>query len=153
MAQQIAITVFDGAGTPVSHSLTAMGAYRHPDKPNVMIAKWAEITYAGSTEAQVRLTITHETLKSGVVRVERKLEVPVMEVVTGANAQGYSAAPKVAYIDTDLRVMYHHPRSTVAGRRLIRQMGNNLDGNISISVTPVTTGAVPELLDQQVMPT
>lgn len=75
-----------------------------------------------------------------------------MEAVSGQNAAGYTAAPKVAYVNTVQIVGLFHERSTIAERRLVRQLALNIGGNISTSVAAVTTGPVPELIDQMIVP-
>lgn len=94
-----------------------------------------------------------ETLKSGVVKTETRVEVPVMESVSGQNAAGYTAAPKVAYVNTMVFTGWHHERSDLTGRRLARQLLVNLAGNISTSVAAATSGFLPEIVDQLVAPT
>lgn len=145
------ITVFDGAPTPVSHTLTPISVSR--DKPNRVRAEWRETGLAVPTIAQPRLVMLLERLSSGVYRCERKLVVPVMESVSGANAAGYTAAPKIAHELTDIHIGFFHERSDVAGRRLVRQMGVNLDGNVTTSVVPATAGPVSELFDLLAAPT
>nr|UJQ85879.1 MAG: hypothetical protein 2 [Leviviridae sp.] len=144
------ITVFDGAATPVVHTLTAMEIKRDKDR---VIALWQELNPALPTEAQIRATGTKQVLRSGVTKVELRVEVPVMESVSGQNAAGYTAAPKVAYVDTHVMQGYYHPRSTPTGRRLTRQLALNLGGDISTSVTPKATGPIPELFDLLMSPT
>lgn len=150
MSQIANITVFDGASTPVSHTLVAVSVTRDKGK---VTAEYRETNASVPTNAQIRLTLTLEQLKSGVYRVESRAVVPVMESVSGQNAAGYTAAPKVAYENTVVTTGFFHERSDVAGRRLARQLAVNLDGNVSTSVTPVTTGPVPELFDLLVAPT
>lgn len=145
------ITVFDGASTPVSHTLVGENIERLTD--GTIVAKYKESLPAVPDYAQVRLTLTKRKLKSGVFRCTSRAEVPVMESVSGQNSSGYTAPPKVAYTDTVEAVGYFHERGTLAGRRLARQLATNVMGNISTSVVPVTTGPVPELFDQLLMPT
>ncbi len=144
------ITVFDGAATPVSHTLVAQSVTREKGK---VTAEWREGLSGVPVYAQVRLTLTCEKLKSGVYRTEQRVVVPVMETVSGQNAAGYTAAPKVAYENTVVTTGFFHERSDIAGRRLVRQMATNLMGAVATSVTPVTTGFTPELFDQLVSPT
>lgn len=139
------ITVYDGAATPVLHTLVPVSVSR--EGKDKVVSEWRETGLAVPTIAQPRLRVTLEKLKSGVYRGERRLVVPVMEAVNGQNAQGYTAAPRVAHELTDSRVSFFHERSDVAGRRLVRQMGTNLDGGVTTSVAPVTTGPIPELFD------
>lgn len=144
------ITVYDGADTPVAHVLKAISVTRDKGK---ITALWRENLPSVPVYAQVRLTLTIEELKSGVTRAEARLEVPVMESIAGNNAAGYTAAPKVAFVDTHSAVSYNHPRSTTASRRLSRWALLNVLGDVSTSVTPVTTGPLPEAFDQLVSPT
>lgn len=144
------IVVFDGAASPVSHTLLPVSVTR--DKGRVS-AVYREAIAGVPVYAQVQATLSVEQLSSGVYKTEVVVEVPVMESVSGNNAAGYTAAPKVAYVNTVKTTGFFHPRSDVTGRRLVRQMAVNIDGNISTSVAPVTTGPLPELFDLLVAPT
>jgi len=144
------IVAFDGAATPVSHTLLPVSVSRDKGK---VTALWREALAGIPVYAQVRTTMTLELLKSGVYKLTSRVEVPVQEVVTGSNSAGYSAAPKVAYVNTVETTGLFHERSDVAGRRLVRQLAVNIDGSIATSVTPVTTGPVPELFDLLTAPT
>ncbi len=146
MGQQANITVFDGAGTPVTHTLVGEGVERLSD--GTLKATWKESLSGVPDYAQIRAIMTKRKLPSGVFRVSTRVEVPVMEAVNGQNSSGYTAPPKVAYVDTTEAVGYYHERSVVTGRRLSRQIMINLMGNISTSVTPATAGPAPELFDQ-----
>jgi len=150
MSQIANITVFDGAATPVSHTLVAVSVTREKGK---VTALWRESLSSLPVYAQIYVTMSIETLKSGVYKVEQRTVVPVMEAILNQNAAGYTAAPKVAYENTVITTGYFHQRSDIAGRRLARQMAVNIDGNISTSVAPVTTGPLPELFDQLIAPT
>ncbi len=144
------IAVYDGASTPVLHNLTAISISRVSAK---ITAVWRELQTTIPTEAQISLAMSVETLKSGVTVSTMDAQVPVMESIAGQNAAGYTAAPKVAYIDRQVVTNYGHPRSTVGGRRLLRQMSINLQGNVATSVATVNTGAWPECCDFQATPT
>lgn len=151
MAQQANITVFDGAATPVSHTLVGEGIERLPD--GTIKAVWKESLSGVPDYAQVRVTMTKRRLKTGVWRVTCRGEVPVMESISGQNSAGYTAPPKVAYVDTLDTIGYFHERSVLAGRRLVRQMVTNITNGVSTSVAPVTTGPAAELFDQLLMVT
>lgn len=144
------ITVYDGAATPVSHTLVAISVTR---KDNEVIADWREMAASVPAYAQVRAQAKLTLLKSGVYKAEFRVVVPVMEAVLNQNAAGYTAAPKVAYEDTFITTAFLHQRSTVTDRRLARQILVNIAGNISTSVAAATTGPFSELFDQLVMPT
>lgn len=151
MSAQANITVFDGAATPVSHTLVGEGIERLGD--GTLKATWKESLSGVPDYAQVRAIQTKRKLPSGVFAVTMRGEVPVMESISGQNSSGYTAPPKVAYVDTvELRGFFHE-RSVVTGRRLARQMVLNLGGNVSTSVAPVSTGPVPELFDQLIQVT
>lgn len=150
MSQIANITVFDGAPTPVSHTLVAIEVTREKGKVSAL---WREQNAALPTYAQIRAQVTLERLKSGVYKAESRVVVPVMESVSGQNAAGYTAAPKVAYENTVVVSGFFHERSDITGRRLVRQLAVNLLGNVATSVAPVTSGPLPELYDQLVNPT
>lgn len=144
------ITVFDGAATPVSHTLNAVSVSRLPD--GTLSALWREGLAGLPTEAQVRMEMRQKVLKSGVTETRCRVVVPVMESISGQNAAGYTAAPKVAYEDTQEWVSYQHPRSTITGRRLCKQLLTNFSNNVSTTVAAATAGAFDEAVSQQIMP-
>lgn len=151
MAQIANITVFDGVSpTPVSHTLVAVSVTR---KGESITASWRELLVTVPDYAQIRAEATLTLLKSGVRKVEWKVVVPVMEAILNQNAAGYTAAPKVAYEDTQMWVSYYHPRSTVTSRRLARQILVNLSGNVSTSVAASAAGPFSELFDSLLAPT
>lgn len=142
MAAQANITVFDGASTPVSHTLVADGVRQ---SGNVVTASWKE-TLAGVPDyAQIRFWMIRETLKSGVVKTTSRLDLPVMESVSGVNASGYTAPPKVANVERFEKVTYAHPRSIETNRRIAAQLLLNIENNVFTTVTPVSSGIVPDL--------
>lgn len=144
------IVAFDGAATPVSHTLLPESVARDG---NVITASYKESAASVPDIAQVRATIKRTKLQSGVSKVVTRVEVPVMESVSGQNSSGYTAAPKVAFVDTVEVIGYFHERSTPTSRRLARQLCMNIVGNISTSVAAATAGPVPEAFDLSVMPT
>lgn len=150
MANIANITVFDGASTPVVHTLTAISISREGKK---IKANWREVNAAVPTEAQITVEMMSEKLASGVIVQTQRTLVPVMESISGQNAAGYTAAPKVAFVDTFITTSYQHPRSTPTSRRISRQLHLNVNGNIATSVAAATSGFAPDLFDLQVLPT
>ena len=144
------ITVFDGAATPVSHTLAAISVER--DK-GVLTAKWREQIASLPTEAQIYAILTIQKSRAGTVISTFEVGVPVMESIAGNNASGYTAAPKVAYVDKNVWTSYAHPRSNITGRRLAKQLLSNISNNISTSVAAATAGVFDELVAQLVGPT
>lgn len=151
MAAIANITVFDGAASPVSHTLVAVSVSR-PNKTSVL-AEWREKLASVPDYAQVRASLLIEVLPTGVYRITAESVVPVMESVSGQNAAGYTAAPKVAYENTLRSVGLFHQRSTVTDRRLARQIMVNLMGNISTTVAAATSGPLPDAFDSLISPT
>lgn len=144
------ITVFDGAATPVSHTLVPVSVTREGKK---ITGLWREQLAALPVEAQVTFQTTLTELSSGVWQTEAVVSVPVMESVSGQNSAGYTAAPRVAFIDKFKTTGFHSRRSTVSGRRLARQLMVNLLGNVTTSVAPASAGSLPELFDQLISAT
>lgn len=79
--------------------------------------------------ACVRVTLLAEVLKSGVTKVTRKLEVPILEIIpAGAvNSDGRVASPAVSHVETDIRTRFHHPLSNATERADSMRMGSHLD--------------------------
>lgn len=150
MSQIADITVFDGAATPVSHILKAISVAKVGKK---ITGYWRESNASLPVYAQIELTVTVEQLKSGVYAVEAVVVVPTMESVSGQNSSGYTAAPKVAFVDRHVYKSFAHPRSTTTGRRLARQLLTNLVGNVGTSVAPSSGGFIPEAVDQLISAT
>jgi len=151
MASIADITVFDGASTPVTHTLNAISVVSQPD--GSVEALWRESLSATPAYANIEYRLRMETLKSGVQRMTARVSVPVMEAVLNQNAQGYTAAPKVAYVNTLSSQMLASPRSTVTDRRLARMILTNLMNGVTTSTVAATSGSIPDLFDRWVMPT
>lgn len=144
------IVVFDGQSTPVSHTFIAESVSR---AGNDVIATYKEAIVGVPDYAQGRITVKRSKLGSGVTRTSVRVEMPVMESVSGVNSAGYTAAPKVAYVDTAEGNGYFHERSLIAGRRSARQILTNVLNSVATTVTPTVTGPVPELFDTLIAPT
>lgn len=151
MSQQSNITVFDGAATPVSHVLLPVDNKTLAD--GTRIAIWRENLATVPAYAQVRFELRQKEHPSKVVETRARVFVPVMESVSGVNAQGYTASPKVAYEDSFEQVSYAHPRSSASGRRTAAQMLRNLVSNVATSVPAVSAGLIDEAAVQLFMPT
>lgn len=151
MAAIANITVYDGAATPVSHTLNAISVVSQPN--GAVEALYREALSGTPAYANIEARLKMQPLKSGVWRCEALVSVPVMESVSGNNAQGYTAAPKVAYTNKLTCVGFFSPRSTVTDRRIAKQILTNLLNNVATSVAAATSGPVPDLFDSLVAPT
>jgi len=149
MSQMANIVAFDGASTPVSHTFYGKSITR---EKGIITAIYREQLSAVPEVAQGQITLNLKQMSSGVYRVAHREEMPVMESVGSQNAAGYTAQPKVAYVDTVETVGFFHPRSTIEGRRRVRQLNVNISNGVTTSVTPVTTHAVGEAFDLLGMP-
>lgn len=150
MAQIANLIAYDGAATPVLHTLK-------PASPAVSengewTVHYLEDVAGVPSYANVWLRAKKKVLPSGVTRVTIRIGVPVMESVSGQNSAGYTAAPLVAFTDEGEFVFYAHPRSTTESHRRLRQIMVNLLGGVTTSVAPVTTGQLQELVDSLFMP-
>jgi len=150
MSAIASLVAFDGQSTPVSHTFLAESVAR--DGATV-VATYKEATAGVPDYAQGKVTIKKAKLGSGVNRVSVRVEIPVMESVSGQNASGYTAAPKVAYVDTVESVGFFHDRSVIAGRRSARQLSVNIMNNVTTSVAAATSGPASELFDTLISPT
>lgn len=148
MSQQANITVFDGAATPVVHTFVGESVVKEGTK---VTAIWKEALAGVSDNAQLRIMMTKEVLKSGVVLSTVAVLLPVMETVGTGGASGYLAPPKVANVERFEKRNFAHPRSIETNRRTARQILINLENNVSTTVTPVVAGPVAELFDKLVM--
>lgn len=150
MAAIAAIQAWDAEATPLSHTFDPQDVARDG---NTLTASWKELVAGVPEYALNRLSIKRQKLASGVTKVSIRLEIPVMESVSGQNAAGYTAAPAVAYVDAGEVTFFVHPRSVSTGRLRLRQLlGNILCGRTS-TVTPFVTGQVPDAVDRLMMPT
>lgn len=150
MSAQANVVAFDGASTPVVHTFAPTGVSKDPIEG--LIAEYRELLTTVPEAAQLRLRFTKRLLKNGDTRLNVHLGVPYMESINGQNALGYTAASKVAYENKYHFTEYFSARTTIAEQRLGRQLLVNIVNGIATTVTPVTTGNVPELLDQRIFP-
>jgi len=144
------IVAFDGATVPVVHTFSPQSVTR---EKGVVTAFWKETNIAVPDAAQGSINMTMKKLGSGIYRVNSRVAIPVMEAIAGNNSSGYTAPPKVAFVDTMETIGYFSERGTAGGRRLVRQLAVNVTNGIATTVTPVTVGPVADLFDLLLMPT
>jgi hypothetical protein len=113
------IAIQDGQGTPVTHTFFPIqsGASSY----------WRENAVGLPLIGQSTVTMTvKEDKKSGLNRVVGVMQLPALETATGANAAGYTAAPKVGYINS-FKFEYILPaRGTAAQRKDLRVLAMDL---------------------------
>lgn len=140
MAQMANITVFDGQVTPVS--LTLVPVSTGFDQSGARVSTYRDTKVGVPVEAQIRVTITSNRMKNGVVRVSTRSEIPIVDSYTSV----------ITHTDTFDTVSYSHPLSTAEGHRRVRMIGVNLANNISTSVVAATSGPVPSAHDDLILP-
>ncbi len=145
------LVAFDGAGTPVSHTLLPISVV---DDKSFVEALYRESASGVPVYGQITARIRQfPRTKTGIYRSVIQVDVPVMEAVNNQNSAGYTAAPKVAHVISTRVEQLAHERSDINIRRLARQLAINIAGGVVTTVAPVTTGPGPELVDQLVLPT
>lgn len=136
--------------TTTAHTFLPVSVSR---EGNSTKAEYRENRSGYTLEAQPTVSMELRALKSGVNQVSIEATVPLLETVGAYSASGYTAAPKLAHVLRSRVVFYFHPRSTESDRAYIRQIMANLVQGVSSAVTPITSGAVPDLVDRALCPT
>lgn len=144
MGQLADIIAFDGESTPVQHTFIA----DHVEYTgNDLIASWQEKVVGVPEYAQGSIILSRRKANSGMVRIGMKVNLPVMESVSGQNLSGYTAAPKVAYVDSYEGVQWVHSRSLAQGRNNVKSIMRNILTNTSVTGPAIASGV---LYDAQV---
>lgn len=135
MAAIAPIAVQDGKSPAVTHTL-------NPVSTVGTTAIWRDSIAGLSTNGQVSLQLSRQTVTKDLDKVRIVLSAPALEVTSGSNAQGYSAAPKVAYeVKADL-VIFLPSRALPAQNKDLRTMLSNL----------LLNNQVWDVIDNGVMP-
>lgn len=118
MAIIAAIVVNDGASTPAPHTFNPVAT-----SPKAMYREGiSNLPLVGQGQVMIGTGVPG----AAVQRVKLTLALPALETATGANSDGYTAAPKVAYTNT-VQVEFLLPsRGTAQQRKDLRVMLSNL---------------------------
>ena len=118
MAQIANIVVKDGAATPLDHTFIPIAT-----APKAMYREGiSNLPLVGQGQVMIGSAVPGAVLQ----RVKMTLALPALETVTGQNADGYTAAPRVAYTNT-VQVEFILPsRGTAQQRKDLRVMLSNL---------------------------
>lgn len=149
MSAQANLVAFDGAATPVTHTLVPMGSLVLANATKE--SEWAERLPGVPFDAQVTVKTRKRKLKDNSEQVSLSVTVPVMESIAGNNAAGYTAAPTIAFVDKIVVTGYFSPRSAATNRRLARQLLVNILGGVATTVAPALAGPAPEIFDQGIV--
>lgn len=119
MAQIANIVVADGASTPVNHTFAPVSS------APVAVYRESQATLPIVGQGRVELS-NRSGANASLQRVKISLALPALETISGENAAGYTAAPKVAYTNVAVIDMMLPARGTVQQRKDLRLMLSNL---------------------------
>lgn len=119
MPQIAAITLLDGASTPVPHVFNPTAT--------LPTAKFVRNSVAGqAVSAWEQLAVKVKLAQNSSMNfVDLELKIPVMEQATGGTGQGYVAPPRVAHTLTAKVSFMLDNRSDVTGRKDLRTLVAN----------------------------
>lgn len=119
------ITIADGESTPVTHNFLPVAS--GPE------SFWREAVSGVPLIGQPTVSAKMVSKPSDAVqKVIVTSELPVLEVVTGQNAAGYSAAPKIAYTVKKIETWFLPARATAQQKKNLRILANNLNANAQL---------------------
>jgi hypothetical protein len=118
------VVIDDSQPTPISHTLVPTQTAPNP--------KWRDTVAALPISGQVSLAVS-QTQRNGLYKTRIVMEVPVMEIASGENNEGYTAAPKIAHSMRVDCVFFAHQRTTLAQREDILELFANSLGNVQVA--------------------
>lgn len=120
-----AIVINDGQTTPVAHTFNPVQS-----NPNAL---YRENQAGLALIGQPWITcVVKPDSGNGLNKVVITLDLPALETVTGQNASGYTAAPKVAYENKFVGTFFLPSRGTSAQRKDLRVLLANLLANSQV---------------------
>lgn len=121
------ITLMDALGTPVAHVFK-------PINHNGKDFTWRDGTSGLTVLSAPFFVITILPSKDKTLeRYRERIVLPAVETVTGQNAQGYTAAPKLAYSLTKVSDYIMPVRATEQQKKDLLKYGQNLSANAQVS--------------------
>ena len=118
------ISINDGASTPVTHVFHPISTF-----PPLYRENQSGLALVGQGVIQVQTT---GDSGSGLNKVRVVLALPALETVSAQNAQGYTAAPKVAYTNKVDATFILPNRGTAQQRKDLRVLMMNALANAQI---------------------
>lgn len=128
MSAQTNLVLNDGQTTPVAKTFSARGA-------DLSLATWKD-TSSGIAIGMPHITLSNKETdgSSGVFRVEARVTIPVLEVISGDQG-GYTPSPKVAYKMFGKVELVSPNRATLQNRKDLRAFVANLMAHSVITET------------------
>jgi len=117
------VVINDGQAIPVAHTF-------YPTKSSPT-NEWREDLVSLPVIGQGTITVAIAKNK-GLYRVRQITELPALEEATGANAEGFTAAPKVAHVLRADTTYFAHVRSTKDQRNDLIELHMNAMANAQI---------------------
>lgn len=120
-----AIAIQDGQATPVTHTFNPIESGAH--------SLWRENQAGLALVGQGSITVdVLPDARTGLNRVKMMMSLPALEVITGQNSAGYTAAPKVGY-ENKVKIEFFLPsRGTAAQRKDLRVLLADLLGDAQV---------------------
>lgn len=128
MSVQTNLVLNDGQSTPVAKTFSARGA-------DMALAMWKDIS-GGVPIGFPTITLKNTESKgsNGAYRVEARITIPVLEVISG-DAGGYLAVPKVAYNMFAKVELVSPSRASLQNRKDLKAFTANLLGHATLTET------------------
>jgi hypothetical protein len=131
MSAQGNLSLNDGQATPVAHTFSARGA-------DMKLALWTDVSGGiGIGMGKITLSNVQSTNGAAAYRVEARVTIPVMEVISGSDG-GYTPVPKVAFSMFGKIEFVCPNRSSLQNRKDILAYVKNLAANAVMSDTVET---------------
>jgi len=117
MAQIAALTVNDGAATPVAHTFAVQKAGNQPT-PNTTLSAWEDRT-SGFVVGYNRISILgrYPDKNNRSTKVSIKISAPILETVSNNTVSGIAPAPTVAYTPMAMIEFICPERSSLQSRK------------------------------------
>lgn len=124
MSAIAAITIADGKGTPENHVY-------NPIESGLSSIYRTNVTTLPLIGQEV-LKVMQKKVNPSIQSVTLALDLPALETATDANSSGYTAAPKVGYVNRVTVVFMLPNRGTAAQRTDLRTLLKNALSNAQI---------------------
>jgi len=127
MSAITSMTLNDGQATPVAHTFVPLS-----HSPNEYM--WRE-SGVSSVLAAVIVSMVFLKVKgnASLEKIRLKTSVPALETATGNNADGYTAAPKLAYNLASIQDFIMPLRATQQQRKDVVAYARNLAANAQVT--------------------
>lgn len=122
MAAQATLTINDGQTVPVAKNFLARGI------TPLGVAKYVDTSSGTPIGFPVVTLSMTDNPRSPTIKVETRVVVPVLEVISGADG-GYTPQPKVAYENLAKSEYVFSRRTSLQGRKDLRAFNANLQAH------------------------